>query len=245
MSQCLWCSCTHCSFLWNRKGNSLGHHELWGSHKYLCCYSITLNGCPYKRSEFQSYLSDLCEAEKEADLVQRCAKNMAQQFQGYRDPSPIPNSIYELHYDWFHDLPDFDLYLDFSVLPWFFQLPKAVVSHFVTWCVNVLDHAHALLDLPDFCGVTQFHKLDSTSSECKSILLQVKDLWAAFSYKEPGPSSPSVSIYVSSYPTKPPIIINTGASCSISPLHTNFLRMNARPDLAQLKEVNGTAEVVG
>ena len=52
-------------------------------------------------------------------------------------------------------------------------------------------------------------------------------------------------MYVSSDPTEPPIVIDTGASCSISPLCNDFLRMKKRSDLSEFKQFDRKAYVSG
>ena len=54
-----------------------------------------------------------------------------------------------------------------------------------------------------------------------------------------------MSIYVSTAAEEPPIVIDTGASASITPLRSDFTGPLDTPDLHELRQVNGLTQVLG
>ena len=55
----------------------------------------------------------------------------------------------------------------------------------------------------------------------------------------------TIAIYVSSRNTDLPIVIDTGASNSISPIGSDFIGEIKKSDLSTLKQVNGATPVAG
>ena len=53
------------------------------------------------------------------------------------------------------------------------------------------------------------------------------------------------AVFISSIQSELPIIIDTGASVSITPIPTDFVSQLTAPDLQELKQVNGSTQVVG
>ena len=106
-------------------------------------------------------------------------------------------------------------------------------------------HYHALTDVIDSPELSSYSSLLPGSPEYRRILLQATCLKSTvFRYNE---SSPSYlpSIYISSKPDELPIIIDTGASQSISPIPTDFDGPIVAPDVSSLNQVNGTAAIAG
>ena len=73
-------------------------------------------------------------------------------------------------------------------------------------------------------------------------MLEAQALGSQFHYDSSISSLPA--IYVSSNPEELPIIIDTGASISISPLRSDFIALDP-PGLTSLNQVNGSTPVEG
>ena len=95
---------------------------------------------------------------------------------------------------------------------------------------------------------TRYKRLDPTTNQYKSILIQAHNLKSqVFHYDTTldNCSDSTTAIYVSSRHTDLPIVIDTGASNSISPIGSDFMGDIRKPDLETLKQVNGTTPVAG
>ena len=94
----------------------------------------------------------------------------------------------------------------------------------------------------------RYTRLDQSTSLYKSIWLQAQNLKSqVFHYDSSldDCTDSTSDIYVSSCFDDLPIVIDTGASNSISPKASDFVGMIEKSDLASLKQVNGTTPVCG
>lgn len=91
-----------------------------------------------------------------------------------------------------------------------------------------------------------YSKLNPSSETYKRLLLEACTLQTnLFGYKTHSPTS-AVQIYLSTSNCKPPIIIDTGASDSLTPLSNDFKNnLIQSADLKSLQQVNGSTQVCG
>ena len=80
----------------------------------------------------------------------------------------------------------------------------------------------------------------------KRILLEAKGLRTSLRhYKQDLPLN-SPTIYVSTTPKELPIVIDTGASCSVTPNLNDYITTPTKPDVSHMEGLNGnTTEVLG
>ena len=114
---------------------------------------------------------------------------------------------------------------------------------------NVLDFHH--LHKQYFTRLTRlslsgYTRLSKTDVNFNKILFQARGLQTTLTqYHEHLPLT-SPLIYTSTKPTELPIVIDTGASCSITPSVTDFLTAPTKADIASMEGLNGNAtKVVG
>jgi hypothetical protein len=97
---------------------------------------------------------------------------------------------------------------------------------------NVMEHYH---NIKSYVPSNRYKSLDSTSSQFQRILLEAKGLQTSIQqYGEILPLSTSPAIYVSSNKDDLPIVIDTGASCTITPSLSDFTSQPTTPDTATL-----------
>ena len=91
-----------------------------------------------------------------------------------------------------------------------------------------------------------YSRLDLSSETHKRLLLEARTLQTnLFGYKTHSPTS-AVQIYLSTSKCEPPIIIDTGASNSLTPLSSDFKNnLIQSADLKSLQQVNGSTQVCG
>ena len=120
------------------------------------------------------------------------------------------------------------------------------ISHFVDE-IDVLDHFCSLVKCC-LSGPTLglYSRLDPSSETHKRLLLEACTLQTnLFGYKTHSPTS-AVQIYLSTSKCEPPIIIDIGASDSLTPLSTDFKnKLIQSVDLKSLQQVNGSTQVCG
>ena len=115
---------------------------------------------------------------------------------------------------------------------------------------DVLEHHRSIMSLTGevaFFG-TRYKRLDPSTNQYKSILIQAHNLKSqVFHYGTTldNCSDSTTAIYVSSCGTDLPILINIGASNSISPISSDFVGITNKSDLASLKQVNRITSVAG
>ena len=113
--------------------------------------------------------------------------------------------------------------------------------------IDVLDHFRSLVKCC-LSGPTlgSYSKLNPSSETYKRLLLEARTLQTnLFGYKTHSPTS-AVQIYLSTSNCEPPIIIDTGASDSLTPLSSDFKNnLIQSTDLKSLKQVNGSTQVCG
>jgi hypothetical protein len=97
-----------------------------------------------------------------------------------------------------------------------------------------MDHYH---NIKSYVPSSRYKSLDSTSSQFQRILLEAKGLQTSIQqYGEIFPLT-SPAIYVSSNKDDLPIVINTGASCTINPSLSDFTSQPTTPDTATLGSI--------
>ena len=116
--------------------------------------------------------------------------------------------------------------------------------------IDVLCHYKSILSLTGEAAFfnSRYTRLDPTTSLHKSILISANHLKSqVFHYDKcrDGCTDSTQEVYVSSSGDKLPIVIDTGASNSISPTATDFTGTIRRSSLQSLKQVNGTTPVCG
>jgi hypothetical protein len=96
---------------------------------------------------------------------------------------------------------------------------------------DVVEHYRTILS---YLPTSQYKSIDPLSSQFQRILLEAKGLQTSIrQYGEILPLS-SPAIYVSSNKNDLPIMIDTGASCTITPSLANFTSKPTKPDTATL-----------
>jgi hypothetical protein len=96
---------------------------------------------------------------------------------------------------------------------------------------NVMEHYH---NIKSYVPSSRYKSLDCTSSQFQRILLEAKGLQTSiWQYGEILPLT-SPAIYVSSKKDDLPIVIDTGASCTITPSLSDFTSQPTTPDNATL-----------
>ena len=112
--------------------------------------------------------------------------------------------------------------------------------------INVLQHARCILEAEFEYGLSskfsRYKQLCPTTPQYHALMLEAQALGSQFHYDSSISSLPA--IYVSSNPEELPIIIDTGASISISPLRSDFIAIHP-PGLTSLNQVNGSTPVEG
>ena len=81
--------------------------------------------------------------------------------------------------------------------------------------------------------------ISKTNVQYKRILLEARGLRTSLrSYRETLPLS-TPTVYVSAVPNELPIVIDTGASCSVTPLIKDFIATPTVPDTGTMEGLNG------
>jgi hypothetical protein len=115
--------------------------------------------------------------------------------------------------------------------------------------IDVLSHYHDILSFEDVSFLnTSYHRLDHSSPLFESLLIQARHLRAqVFHYDTTlnNCTDDMQEIYVSSCSKELPIVIDTGASGSITPIASDFINGIHKADLQSLNQVNGKTPVCG
>jgi len=115
--------------------------------------------------------------------------------------------------------------------------------------IDVLSHYECLLSFEDISFFnTSYRRLEPTSHLFKNLLIQARHLKAqVFHYDTTlnNCTDTTMEIYVSSCSKELPIVIDTGASGSITPIASDFTNGIHKADLQALTQVNGSTPVCG
>ena len=122
--------------------------------------------------------------------------------------------------------------------------PTEISSFLAT--VDVLRHHHMLSDLSALTLPARYTPISARHPRFRRILLEAKLLQTTLRHYNQVIPLQTPTVYVSSTPKELPIVIDTGASCSVTP---NPLDYTERPTVADIDRMEGlsgnTAEVVG
>jgi hypothetical protein len=238
----------HCSSgRHGRRGrNTDRHHTWWHGSPYN---KKNANKTDSPRKDFRRN-----RAKKERDIRQKI--DLLQYF----DPIIIPSNMFVIDDDAFYDTNTFD---EFWIPPvpqaqedsWILSDPistLAITTKIINLFVDsfdVLSHYHNILSFEDVSFFnTTYHPLDHSSPLFKSLLIQARHLKAqVFHYDTSlqNCTDATLEIYTSSCPTELPIVIDTGASSSITPIASDFINGIHKADLQALTQVNGSTPVCG
>jgi hypothetical protein len=109
---------------------------------------------------------------------------------------------------------------------------------------NVLHHYHIFTNLSSATIPKHYNFLPSQSAPYKRILLEARGLQATLGrYNEILPLT-TPSIFTSTIPGELPIVIDTGASCSITPLLSDFTSAPTTPDTKSLGSLTSASTTV-
>jgi hypothetical protein len=214
------------------------HNTWWHGSTYQNKYKYNEYS---PRTKFRRHQGSTCNKEREIrrkiDLLQ------------YFDPIIIPPDIYVIDDDVFHDahalvpnrwLPEDKL-----------TSPLTISTSSISALVDSIDVISHYEQLQQFWNVSFFNssyrRLDPSSTQFSSILIQARHLkLQVFHYDTTlANHNNTPEIYVSSNNKELPIVIDTGASSSITPIASDFTSEISKADLQELKQVNGTTPVCG
>jgi hypothetical protein len=165
----------------------------------------------------------------------------------YFDPIIIPSNMFVIDDDVFYDTDTFDDWLPPDLSPIPITITTKMINIIVD-SIDVLSHYNQLLhfETASFFD-SPYRRLSPSSPQYTSILIQARHLkLQVFHYDttlDDGSNAPE--IYISTNNKELPIVIDTGASSSITPIPTDFITEIAKADLQELKQVNGTTAVCG
>jgi hypothetical protein len=205
------------------------HNVRWYGSTYRKKHN---NELPRKQSR-----CSFCNKEQEI----RCKINLLQYF----DPIIIPPDIYVIDDDVFYDAAVLNCWLSDD------QPSIAITTSLINSLVDSVDVISHFKQLQRYWNVsffnTSYRQLDPSSTQFSSILIQARHLQAQiFQYDTTlANTNNTTEIYVSSNNKELPIVIDTGASSSITPIASDFTSEIGKADLQELKQVNGTTPVCG
>ena len=112
--------------------------------------------------------------------------------------------------------------------------------------IDVLTHQRSISAVLHNMPIT-YRRLCDTEPEYHTILLQARSLQARIFHYDQQFTSPlsNPMIYLSANTDELPIIIDTGASCSLTPIPSDFDGRLTKPDITGLAQVSGEATVAG
>jgi hypothetical protein len=173
----------------------------------------------------------------------RCKIDLLQYF----DPIIIPPDIYVINDDVFYDAAVLDSWLSDDIC-----VPSIAVTllsiNLLIDSVGVISHYKQLQRYWNVSFLnTSYRQLDPSSTQFSSILIQARHLQAQiFRYDTTLANINNTPlIYVSSNNKELPIVIDTDASSSITPIASDFTSIIGKADVQELKQVNGTTPVCG
>jgi hypothetical protein len=218
-----------------KKGRQSDRHHVWW------------HGSPYSTTNPQN--------NNHSPRIKYTSRQKAYLLQ-YFDPLIIPPSITIIEDDVFYD----SIYnQSYSPLRWkppdsvpSLAITKEKVNAFVD-AFDVLSHYKIVKSLDEqgnlLLNNSTYRSLDSSSLRYKRIMIQARHLKSqVFHYDTTlsNCSDDTPAIYVSCCENEPPVVIDTGASGSITPLGSDFVDgIINKADLKELKQVNGSTDVCG
>ena len=224
----------------SKKGRQTNRHHVWWQ------------GAPYSTKNLQPHLSPRTECRiKRYELRQKIF------LLKYFDTLIIPQDVTIIEDDVYYDARRNHCE---SQLQWeqsanstsILSITKEKITAFVD-AFDVLYHYKAIIDLEEpeclFFNKSQYKSLNPSSSTYKRILIQARHLKSqVFHYDTTlnNCNDTTPAIYVSCCDNEPPVVIDTGASGSITPLGSDFVDgIINKADLQELKQVNGSTDVCG
>jgi hypothetical protein len=227
---------------------SSGRHGKRGRHSNR--QHVWWHGSPYRnknKDKDDSPKKNRRQCSKDQRILLRRIRLNTESLK-YFDPLIIPLHIFVI---------DDDVYYDtFTFFEW--NLPdgpsptSAITTTTINMLINsfdVLSHYKEILSCEDdLLFDSSYHRLDPSSTIFASILIQAHHLKSqVFHYDTTfnNNTDSTPEIYVSSRNDELPIVIDTGASGSISPIASDFVNGIHKADLQTLKQVNGTTPVCG
>jgi hypothetical protein len=128
-----------------------------------------------------------------------------------------------------------------------FSPSSEIVDEFLT-SFDILAQSRIISSLlPSVTVSTSYRQLSSSELQYKVILLEAHRLRLNLSNYDDRVHMPlqNPAIYHSNKPDELPIVIDTGASCSITPMHSDFIGTIDPSDVSTLNNISGTTAVVG
>jgi hypothetical protein len=220
----------------SRRGRHTDRHHSWwdGSYKEK---NHNKQDSPRK-----SHRKERCNKERQI----RQKINLLQYF----DPLIIPIDTFVIDDDVFYDTRT-----NFQNQQWMPSDPiqsLAITSTTVNLLVDsidVLSHYENILSFENVSFFnTSYQRLEPTTALYGSLLIQARHLKAQVFHYDTTLSNctdKTLEIYVSPNSKELPIVIDTGASNSITPIAADFTRGIHKADLQSLTQVNGTTPVCG
>jgi len=125
------------------------------------------------------------------------------------------------------------------------QFSDSLLSKFLE-SFDVLEHYHSIQAVLDFTPST-YYRINQSDPRYKPLLLQAKSLQARIFHYDQRVSIPLKDplVFLSQNHCDLPIIIDTGASCSLTPNATDFTGPLSKADISGLSQVSGRATVAG
>jgi hypothetical protein len=209
------------------------HHTWWFGSPYRN-KNNNKEDSPRKRSRRGSLSNKERDIRRKIDLLQ------------YFDPIIIPSNMFVIDDDVYYDMDTFDGWLPPDPSP-VLAITKRTIGSLVD-SFDVLSHYNQLLLFENISFFnSSYRRLEPSSTQFNTILIQARHLkLQVFHYDTTLiNNSNTPEIYVSSNTKELPIVIDTGASSSITPISSDFISDIDKADLQELKQVNGTTPVCG
>jgi hypothetical protein len=243
---------------------SSGRHARRGRHSDR--HHVWWHGSPYRKKN--KYKDD--SPKKKHRLQTSKEREIRQQIEllKYFDPLIIPlhmfvvdDDVYYdtfLYFEWFPDVFH-DMFIFFEWTPheeWISTTDPSPTQAITTTTINalidsfdVISHYKHILSCEEYSLFnSSYHRLHHSSPQFGRILIQAHHLKSqVFHYDTTfnNNTDSTPEIYVSSKNDELPIVIDTGASGSITPIASDFVNGIHKADLQTLKQVNGTTPVCG
>ena len=133
-------------------------------------------------------------------------------------------------------------------LPTIDSLPSSSSINCFLQSFDLLAHSRMLSTLLPSVTITSSYKLlSATDPQYHVVLLEARRLQLNLSNYDERVVMPlhNPAVYHSNKPNELPIVIDTGASCSITPVHSDFISTILPSDVPALNNISGTTSVVG
>jgi hypothetical protein len=240
----------HCSSgRHGRRGRNNDRHNTWW------------HGTSHRKKHSNKEDSPRTKRRKELGKKEREIRRKIDLLQ-YFDPIIMPSNMFvidddafydarSVYYGFFHDERN-DLHQEQKWIPPDPMPTLAITTKTIKLLVDsidVLSHYHDILSFEDVLFFnTSYHRLDHFSPLFESLLIQARHLQAqVFHYDTTlnNCTDDTLEIYISSCSKELPIVIDTGASGSITPIASDFVNGIHKADLQSLNQVNGKTPVCG